>query len=867
MSLADYHAKRDFSITSEPRGEVTKSGAALAFFIQRHDASHLHFDFRLELDGTLKSWAIPKGPSLNPADKRLAVHVEDHPLDYGTFEGLIPAHQYGAGEVLLWDRGTWTPDIDPHEGYRKGNLKFHLHGEKLNGAWALVRMHPAKNAKVSASAKENWLLIKERDDVAQNGEEPDITVARPESVASPRKKKARAAPSQQASAATAFDPQGAEPVLMPRTMAPQLATLSDRPPVGDTWLTELKFDGYRALCRIEDGAASLFTRNGNDWTAKWRNIADTAAGLAVNEAWLDGEIVALDADGKSSFQALQNQLKNGAQQSLVYYVFDLIYLNGFDLSRMALVDRKLLLAEVLENLPADAPIRYSDHVRGDSQQVFDHAALHGLEGVVAKRADSHYSHDRSRDWLKVKTAHRQEFVIGGYTDPAGTRDRFGALLLGVYDAGELRYAGRVGTGFDQAALDIIFKRAAKLETDTAPFATPPTGFAAKGVHWLEPVLVAEIRFAEWTDTGAVRHATFIALRDDKPAQQIRREQPQVAAGKAAMDSQPSTPTRPATSHGRNEAEQGAAKKPLPAPRTAADANTTVAGVVLTHPSRILFAQSNATKRDLAQYYEQMAEHILPHLKDRPLALVRCPHGGGTKCFFQKHVTESTATEIGRIEVPEDSGTATYMVANTLQAVISMVQMGVLELHTWGASAGDLTKPDRLIFDLDPAPDVAWQDVIDGALLVRSLLDQLGLISFVKTTGGKGLHVVTPIQPEHHWDVIKPFTRRLAEHLATLMPERFTAKMAKDVRGGKIFIDYLRNGVGATAVAAYSTRAHPNAPVSTPIHWDELDPALRSDTFTLANICERLAGQRSDPWKDYFSLKQRITPVMLDFGLK
>ena len=870
MTLAHYHAKRDFAITPEPRGTVRKSGTALAFYVQRHDASHLHFDFRLELDGTLKSWAIPKGPSLNPADKRLAVHVEDHPLDYGTFEGSIPAHQYGAGNVLLWDCGIWTPDVDPHEGYRKGNLKFHLQGEKLSGGWALVRMGSAKDAEDATStrpAKENWLLIKERDGEARTGDKANITLARTESVASPKKKKIAAAQPNLSASAIAVDPHGAAPAAMPLTMAPQLATLSDRPPVGDAWLTELKFDGYRALCRIEDSAVSLFTRNGNDWTAKWRRIAEAARGLAVDQAWLDGEIVALDADGKSSFQALQSQLKKTGQQQLVYYVFDLVYLNGFDLSSMALIERKRLLAEYLAQLPADSPIRYSDHLLGNAQEVFDHAAVHGLEGVIAKRASSYYSHERSRDWLKVKTAHRQEFVIGGYTDPAAKRDRFGALLLGVYDAGELRYAGRVGTGFDQATLDAIFQRAVKLETSTTPFAAPPTGISARGVHWLEPLLVAEVKFAEWTSTGAVRHAVFIALREDKPARQIRRETSPIVADRQTGAQQ--QPARDTVASPREEVVvlQAVLKKDTLAQSSTAEAKCTVAGVELTHPSRILFAQSNTTKRDLARYYEQVAVRLLPHLQNRPLSLVRCPHGGGTQCFFQKHVTDATAAEIDRIQVPEDSGTATYMMANTLEAVISMVQMGVLELHTWGASANHLTQPDRLIFDLDPAPDVAWQDVIDAALLMRSLLEQIGLLSFVKTTGGKGLHVVVPIRPHHHWDIIKPFTRKLAEHLATLMPQRFTAKMAKELRGGKIFIDYLRNGVGATAVAAYSTRAHPNAPVSTPIGWDELGPKLRSDTFTLSNLGARLAAERSDPWKEYFSLHQRVTQDMLNFGVR
>ncbi|MDP9108305.1 MAG: DNA ligase D [Pseudomonadota bacterium] len=917
MSLDRYHAKRDFSITPEPRGKVAARGKSLAFFIQRHDASHLHFDFRLELDGTLKSWAVPKGPSLDPADKRLAVHVEDHPLDYGSFEGTIPAHQYGAGEVLLWDRGTWVPDIDPTEGYRKGHLKFHLEGEKLVGGWALVRMGPPKES------KENWLLIKERDEAAREGEAAQVTTLRPESVAGIAKpksakksvatvrkatkakeahesaqtgaktravaakpSKARAAIVKRSSTDSSdldasVDPAGALPAEMPRMLKPQLATLSDHAPVGDDWLTELKFDGYRALCRIDQGAVTLLTRNGNDWTANWPEIATAASAIDVDQAWLDGEVVAIGTDGKPSFQALQQRAQHNGSHQLAYYVFDLVYLNGFDLSGMALIDRKRLLAELLSALPTPTPILFSDHVTGGAQDVFNHACMHGLEGVVAKRASGHYVQDRSRDWLKIKCAHRQEFVIGGYTEPAGARTHFGALLLGVYADGQLQYAGRVGTGFDQRRLAAMIKQMQRLETSTSPFVTPPTGVAARGVHWLAPELVAEVQFAEWTDTGAVRHASFVGLREDKPAKQVKRELPvqiAAAAAKAAQNltaapgkkrlSKGATPaTGPILAAVGETADPDAVVALRPAPADVGGARSDdnqVAGVTLTHPSRILFAESSLTKRDLARYYESVAQWLLPHLHDRPLSLVRCPQGGGKQCFFQKHVTESTAEEIERVKVPGDAH-ATYMMANSIEAVISMVQMGVLELHTWGASAGRLEQPDRIIFDLDPAPEVVWQDVVDAALLIRGMLGELGLVSFVKTTGGKGLHVVAPIRPEYDWDTVKAFTRAIAEHLASTMPDRFTAKMSKATRTGRIFIDYLRNGVGATAVAAFSTRARAHAPVSVPIAWEELDGEVRSDTFTVVNLPARLAQLPRDPWQDYFNVDQRITAKMLKLG--
>lgn len=840
MTLARYHAKRDFKITSEPRGGDSASGTSLSFVIQRHAASHLHYDFRLELDGVLKSWAVPKGPSLDPADKRLAVHVEDHPLEYGTFEGTIPPEQYGAGEVVLWDRGVWVPDVDPHEGYRKGNLKFHLDGHKLQGGWALVRMGKPSDT------KENWLLIKERDDMAKAGASADITTLRPESVASStsttsKKAKKRTATQfaggvdtkvspagESDTEASSLDPEGAEPRALMRKISPQLATLSDRSPSGTEWVAEIKYDGYRALCRIDQGKVNLFTRNGNDWTSKWPDIASCAAALDVDQAWLDGEVVAIGDDGKTNFQALQKNDREGGNQRLAFYVFDLLYLNGFDLMGMKLVERKRLLAEVVNSSPASGPILYSDHLQGNAQAVFEHACLHGLEGIVAKRADGHYLQQRTRDWLKIKCAHRQEFVIGGYTDPDGAREHFGALLLGVYDGSTLRYAGRVGTGFDARKLASLSGKFQSLRRDTSPFATPPTGVAARGVHWLAPTLVAEVQFAEWTDSGAVRHASFVALRDDKQSAQVRRETPHALAEN----------------------------------RDVGSSEDTVAGVSLTHPSRILFADSGVTKFGLARYYEKVAYWLLPHLRNRPLSLVRCPHVGG-KCFFQKHVTETTSQLIDRVEVGEGSGEATYMMANSLEAVISMVQIGVLELHTWGASAGRLDFPDRLIMDLDPAPELPWQQVTEAALLLRGLFDEVGLRSYVKTTGGKGLHVVVPIRPEYRWDRIKAFTKGVAEHLALTMPDRFTANMSKAVRRDKIFIDYLRNTSGATAVSAYSTRAHPGAPISVPIFWDEVGDAVRADSFHVTDLQARLDTLSADPWEGYFELDQRLSKRALD----
>ena len=822
MTLEKYHAKRDFEKTAEPRGAAVETGGPLSFVVQKHAARSLHYDFRLELDGTLKSWAVPKGPSLDPGDKRLAVHVEDHPVEYAGFEGDIPAHEYGAGKVIVWDRGTWTPVGDAAAGYRKGHLKFTLEGEKLSGGWALVRMgRPEKG-------KDNWLLIKERDAAACEGDDAEITARLPDSVLPGKApSRTRAARSRVAGVRAA----------LPATLAPQLATLADRAPQGDEWLAEIKFDGYRALCRLQGGRAAMYTRAGNDWTAKWKDIAEAAAALPAGEAWLDGEVVALDEKGNVSFQLLQNKLSE-ARGTLAYYVFDLAYLNGYDLRGMPLVQRKELLRALLEQTDPAGLLRYSDHVAGDAKAAFSHACMHGLEGVIVKRADAPYAATRSQSWLKLKCQQRQEFVVGGYTDPAGSREKFGALLLGVFeDDGSLRYAGRVGTGFDAATLRSLHKDFAALARDTPPFRDPPKQRGTPGLHWLEPTLVAEVKFAQWTNDGLIRQGAFVAMRGDKPATEIRHETP-VPIGEARQQS-PTVRKRPAR---------------------AASADT-VAGVRLTHPFRVLFADAGVTKLDLAHYYEDIADWILPHLDQRPLTLLRCPQGH--QCFFQKHANDSTVEGVGLVDVPTGGARATYMSAGTLPALISLSQMGVLELHTWGARAGHLDTPDRIIFDLDPDTALEWKTVVEGAQLVRSLLDDIGLASFVKTTGGKGLHVVVPLAPQRSWDEVKAFSKSLAMHLERVLPKRFVASMSRAKRSGRIFVDYLRNASEATAVAAYSTRAKPNAPVSAPLDWDELaDARLRPDSYTVLNLRQRLDGLKQDPWADYFRTRQKLNAKML-----
>ena len=846
MSLKEYKRKRDFKKTPEPAGKV-HAHKGNSFVIQKHAASRLHYDFRLEMEGVLRSWAVPKGPSLDPAEKRLAVHVEDHPLEYGGFEGIIPKGEYGGGTVLLWDNGTWEPEGDPVAAYRKGHIKFTLAGKKLHGGWHLVRLHGDRAGKDG----ENWLLFKVDDEAAIPGSGDRVTEELTDSVESGRSidEVAEAAdrvwnggPVEQDGKKEKKDKKdktktivGSRKAKMPQEVEPELATLVTAPPAGDEWLHELKLDGYRILCAVEDGEAQVYTRNAKDWTARFSPIAKAAAALPVSSALLDGEVVVLKPDGTSSFQALQNALTESRDRDLLYYVFDLLYLDGQDLRPAPLTARKEALAGLVsKGFPQDRPvIRLSDHVQGQGEGFYQQACRHGLEGIVSKRADAPYRSGRGKDWLKVKCLKRQEFIIAGYTDPEGARSGFGALLLAVNDGDDLIFTGRVGTGFDTSTLDSLRERLEKLERKTPPVKNPPRGAQARGVHWVKPELVAEIAFTEWTDDGALRHPTFQGLREDKPAADVVREEPET----------PQTMKTPKTK---------TAKK------TASDE---FAGVRLTHPDRVLFAEQGITKRDLAAYYERIADWILPHIADRPLTLVRCPEGKMKQCFYQKHVTVQFPESVHRVEIEEDSKTVSYGAIDSPQGLLSLVQMGVLEFHIWGAHVDDVEKPDYVVFDLDPDEGLPWKRVTEGATTLRTALDHLGLKSFLKTTGGKGLHVCVPLVRKTGWDEVKAFTKAVAEVVAAHDPQSYTTKLPKASRKGKIFIDYLRNGRGATSIGAYSTRARAGAPVSTPLFWEELDGDVRANTFTVENLSDRLDSLDGDPWADFSKIRQSITAAM------
>ncbi|MDF2489845.1 MAG: ATP-dependent ligase [Pseudomonas sp.] len=818
--LQEYQRKRDFNATSEPAGKAQpgKSAHALQYCIQKHDASHLHYDFRLELDGTLKSWAVPKGPSLDPKVRRLAVHVEDHPLDYASFEGSIPHGHYGAGDVIVWDRGVWEPEGDPHQGYAKGKLRFRLQGEKLAGVWNLFRTR-------ADGKREQWMLVKSHDGEARSEADYDILVDQPDSVLSERTLLPR-----QASTATAqASPVPASPkrassgrkAAMPEMLQPQLATLVESPPSGE-WRYEVKFDGYRILARIDGDDVRLLTRNGHDWSAKMPHQVAALRALKLKSAWLDGEMVVAGENGVADFQALQNAFDRSSDEQISYYLFDLLYLDGKDLRESPLQARRDALRAVLEN--SESPqLNFSEDFDVPVDSLLESACQLELEGLIGKRVDSTYTSRRSSDWIKLKCKRRQEFVIVGYTDPKGSRSGFGALLLALHDneSGELHYAGKVGTGFSATTLDTIHARLKPLEGERPALVNPPTGAEARGVHWLQPSLLAEVAFAQMTREGIVRHAVFHGLRDDKPATAIDLE------------------------------------RPMTPKKTAADTEN-LGSLRLTHPDRVIDPSSGATKRQVAEYYAEVADWLLPHLAQRPVALVRAPDGLSGELFFQKNA--------GQLNIPNlvthdkaEAGQA-VMIINRPDTLLGAVQMNMLELHAWNATEKHFDKPDRFVLDLDPDPALPWKAMLEATYLTLTLLDELGLQSFIKTSGGKGIHVVVPLTRRAGWDEVKDFSHAIVNHLAGLFPDRLSAVSGPKNRIGRIFIDYLRNGKGATTACAYSLRAREGLPVSVPIWREELAQLKGANQWNLFNLRERLA-EIDDPWAGLATTRQSITARM------
>lgn len=831
--LGTYRRKRDFSKTAEPEGESGRrpkgrgrdDDAGGMFCIQKHAARALHYDLRLELDGVLVSWAVPKGPSYDPRNKRLAMRVEDHPVEYGDFEGTIPKGEYGGGTVMLWDTGTWEPlEGDPREGLQKGELKFHLEGERLRGGWVLIHTGGRRGM-----PENQWLLIKEGDDAARRGE-PDPWGADDESVSTGRtmeeiaggKKPKKRAARPQAGAAR-----------IPATVPLSLATLVEEPPDGDEWLHEIKYDGYRIAARVDGGDVRLFSRNGLDWTARFKEVAAALEDLPTSGTWLDGEVVVFDERGVSDFGRLQRSVKEKQRHPLSYVVFDLLFQDGEDLRPLPLTERKRRLHWLLGRGGSGLRdvVRYGDHILGRGGAVQEEACLQGLEGVVSKRAGDAYAGRRTRSWLKSKCGRRQEFVVGGFTEPNGSRSGFGALLLGVHDEeGALRYAGRVGSGFDDRTLARLSARLQRLERDTPPFADPPRGAQARGVHWVKPELVAEVRFSEWTGDGQLRHPVFLGLREDKDAGGVARELEAVVARTASAP----------------------ARSPRPS----------VLGVTITHPDRVVFPDPGLTKLGVAEYYAAVAPLMVPYLERRPLTVIRCPDGIGSECFFQKHVTPSVPKAVSRARVKgADGSSVVYPVVDSPESLVAMVQNGAVEFHVWGSRVGAIETPDILVFDLDPAPDVEWRRVREAARALRDELEDRGLCSFVRTSGGKGLHVVAPHTSRARWQRTGAFAREVVETLVAREPARYTATMSKAKRGGKVFVDHFRNARGATSVTSYSLRSRPGAPVAMPIGWDELARVKSGGEWTAERVLRRLRTREDDPWRDFWTVgaEQSLPP--------
>jgi bifunctional non-homologous end joining protein LigD len=805
MALEAYRAKRDFTATPEPKGGRRRRRGR-SFVIQKHAARRLHYDLRLEDEGVLRSWAVTRGPSLVPGEKRLAVQVEDHPLEYGDFEGTIPKGEYGGGAVIVWDRGSWKPVGDAEKGLAKGHLEFELDGDKLHGRWHLVRMAGKPREK-----RVNWLLIKGDDAFARDADDPDILEERPESVKTGRAVEEVAGEPPGWSSKTgrierAKPPKGARQAPFPGFVEPELATLRPAPPSGSRWVHEIKFDGYRLQAHVRGGEARLLTRSGLDWSERFGSAVPAAlAALPVGEAILDGELVVETARGESDFGALQADLAEGRTDRFLFYAFDLLYLDGWDWRGAPLGERKARLEALLAGcVPV---LRYSEHFEEEGEIILRHACRLSLEGVVSKLAARPYRSGRSGDWVKSKCAERQEFVVAGYVPSTTAPDAIGSLVLGQWDAGRLVHAGRVGTGFSAKVARELFRRLEGIRREGAPFAERLSADARRNVRWVEPELVAEVEFRAWTADGLVRHASFRGLREDKPAAEVVRE----------------------------------GDRPAEAPRPAVT-------VRLTHPDRVYWKDAGVTKEGLAAYYSEVWRWMAPRVVHRPLALLRCPEGTAKQCFVQKHAWRGQSKHI---EVrPDPIEGETVLAIGDLDGLIALVQGAALEVHTWQATVDDLERPDQIVMDLDPGEGVPWERVIAGAREVRERLEAAGLAAFVKTSGGKGLHVVAPLHPEAGWGAVKEFARGIAAAMASDTPDRFVATIAKSKRKGRILVDYLRNARGSLAVAPYSSRARDGAPVSMPLTWDELDPGIGPAYFTVRNAPARMLNLASDPWGDF-----------------
>jgi len=842
-SIRSYRAKRDFAISREPAPRDRPSDRdAPIFVVQKHQAHRagLHWDFRLEHDGVLWSWAVRRGPSLDPADKRIAAHVEDHPLDYANFEGTIPDGQYGAGKVELWDRGTWQPLDDPDVSMRKGELRFLLDGKRLNGRFTLVRLKPRPGER---TRQDNWLLIKGHDEAERAGAD------------APTIEQQEAEPKQERKLRKRPPAEGAVRSKLPQRQAPQLASVSKDPPECDDWVSEIKFDGYRLLCWLDHGNVRLLTRKGLDWTDRLPAVARAVTALSADTALVDGELVALDKkSGVSSFPALQAALSAGKDGTLNLYLFDLLHLDGWDLRQCKLLERKRVLQGL--NDWRDM-LHYSDHQVGNASEMLREVSKLHLEGIICKRTEAPYRAGRGRDWLKIKCLGREEFIVLGWTPPSGSRTGLGSLHLGYFDSRErLHYAGGVGTGFSDDELRRLSERLSGLGSD------PPKSLYVAGdplpktINWVRPELVAEVHFASWSGSGRVRQAVYLGLREDKDAKDAVLDPADPEAGRKAVQPRPGDPV--ARERGPVIAVPPKRKTSIVSAHAPKGRGVTVGNIELSHPDRALWP--GITKQDLAEYWKAVADHALPGLARRPLAIMRCPEGIAGQHFFQKHGHGTLPAAIRQGEVAEQP----YLVIDDVDGLVAMAQISGIELHAWGATEMRPLCPNQVVFDLDPGDGVAFTDVIMAAKDLRGHLQHLGLESFCRTTGGKGLHLVVPLEPVAGWDLVKPFCRAFAETLSQQQPERFLSTVKKADRKGRILIDWLRNGLGATAVASFSPRAREGAPVATPLSWAEVKRGLDPGKFTLRTVPNRLARQPNDPWEGFRSLRQQL-PALTGAG--
>ncbi|MBX3480816.1 MAG: DNA ligase D [Caulobacter sp.] len=871
--LKTYDSKRDFGVTAEPSSQATvQPSRALRFVVQKHAASRLHYDLRLEWEGVFLSWAVTRGPSLDPADKRLAVEVEDHPLAYGDFEGTIPKGQYGGGTVMLWDRGVWTPEpgFDVAKGLKKGELKVVFAGERMKGGYVLVRLRGDKYG----GKRKNWLLIKHHDEYEKEGDgeawldrnatsvasgrsmeeiaagrgkrpTPFMTRKAPKADAVWRSGDPEANAERAAKAASAPRRRGGTPAAkapslktLPDFIAPQLCKPVDRPPSGDKWAHEIKFDGYRMQLRVSGGKARLRTRKGVDWSDRFPAILEAAKDLP--DAIIDGEVVALDEDGSPSFAGLQAALSADDTDDLIFFAFDLLAADDEDLRPLSLADRKSRLKAMLDK--DAARIRYVDHFTEAGEAVLSSACRMDLEGIISKDLTAPYRSGRSSGWTKAKCRAGHEVVIGGWTSNGPA---FRSLIAGVHRNGELVHVGRIGTGFGRAVVEDLLPKLKALKTDRSPFSdreAPSRGGGRKAgtVHWVRPELVAEIEYAGFTADGNIRQAAFKGLREDKPAAEVEAETPAKAGDAELAAPTPGRPGHPAR----------------------------VMGVSISHPNKPLWPDDGdgapVSKLDLARYFEAVGSWMIPHLKGRPCSLVRTPDGIDGQSFFQRHLMKGASSLLTEVKVAGDR--KPYLQIDRVEGLIAAAQSGATEFHPWNCQPGDIDHPGRLVFDLDPGPGVDFDDVVEAAREVRDRLDELGLVSFCKTTGGKGLHVVTPLKASRSgpdWDAAKAFAREVCARMAADAPDRFLIKMSKARREGRIFLDYLRNDRMSTAVAPLSPRARPGAPVSMPLNWTQVRKGLDPMRFTLRTAPAIVADMTA--WQDYQDSERPLAAAIKRLG--